>query len=413
MTWPTSAETMNRTPVKTNSILKGVRYEIRGELAARALELERQGFEVISLNIGNPGLFGYRTPETMRLAMIENLGQSEAYSHQKGIFPAREAVVMQQQGRGVMDTTADDVFMGNGVSECIDMALRALLNNGDEVLIPSPDYPLWSAAVALNQGVPVFYHCLPENGFQPDPDEILSLITARTRAIVLINPNNPTGAVYSRELLEEIASIAERKQIVVMSDEIYDEMLYGDAEHIPMATLVHETLCATFNGLSKIYRACGYRVGWIAFSGDRENARDYLHAVELLASLRLCANVPGQWAVQTALGGYQSIHELTSPGGRLYQARQAIIDGVNNSEFMSLCEPDGSMYAFPAVDTNLIEDFDDQRFAMELLEKKHVLIAPGSSFNVSYRNHFRLTTLPTGRKLQTVFQRMEEVLQTM
>ena len=404
---------MNKNPVITNQILKGVRYEIRGELAARAVELEKQGFEVISMNIGNPGLFGYRTPETMRLAMIENLGQSEAYCHQQGIFPAREAVVMQQQSRGVMGTAADDVFIGNGVSECIDLSLRALLNSGDEVLVPSPDYPLWSAAVALNHGTPVYYHCLPENDFQPDPEEILSLITERTRAIVLINPNNPSGAIYSQELLQAIARIAESKQIIVLSDEIYDEMLYGDAKHIPMATLVNDTLCATFNGLSKIYRACGYRVGWIAFSGDRQNAKEYLHAVELLASLRLCANVPGQWAVQTALGGYQSINELTSPGGRLYQARQAIIDGVNKSKYMSLCEPDGAMYAFPAIDTDLIEDFDDQRFAMELLEKRHVLIAPGSSFNVLYRNHFRLTTLPSERKLQIVFNRMEEVLETM
>lgn len=404
---------MPKTPIRTNSILEGVRYEIRGELAARAGALERQGYEVISLNIGNPGLFGYRTPETMRLAMIENLGQSEAYCHQKGIFPAREAVVMKQQSLGVMDVTADDVFMGNGVSECIDLALRALLNSGDEVLIPSPDYPLWSASVALNHGTPIYYNCRAENAFQPDPEEIRSLVNERTRAIVLINPNNPTGAVYSREALEEIATIAEQHQLVVFSDEIYDEMLYGEAQHIPMATLVHDTLCVTFNGLSKIYRACGYRVGWIVFSGDRENAKDYMHAVELVASLRLCANVPGQWAVQTALGGYQSIRELTSEGGRLYQARQAIIDGVNKSKFMSLVEPKGAMYAFPAIDTSLFESFDDLAFAMELLEKKHVLIAPGSSFNVPYRNHFRLTTLPTERNMQTVFERIEEVLETM
>ena len=412
MTLPIDKD-MHKKPIKTNHILEGVRYEIRGELAARAVTLERQGYEIISLNIGNPGLFGYRTPETMRLAMIENLGQSEAYCHQKGIFPAREAVVMQQQARGVMDVTADDVFMGNGVSECIDLALRALLNSGDEVLIPSPDYPLWSASVALNHGTAVYYPCKPENGFQPDPDEIRSLLTVRTRAIVLINPNNPTGAVYSRELLEEIAAIAEKNRLVVFSDEIYDEMLYGDAKHIPMATLVHDTLCVTFNGLSKVYRACGYRVGWMVFSGDRESAKDYLHAVELVASLRLCANVPGQWAVQTALGGYQSILELTSEGGRLFQARQAIIDGVKNSQFMSLHEPDGAMYAFPAIDTSFFESFDDLDFAMELLEKKHVLIAPGSSFNVPYRNHFRLTTLPTERKMHTVFERMEEVLENM
>lgn len=404
---------MAKKPIPTNRILEGVRYEIRGELAARATEMERKGYEIISLNIGNPGLFGYRTPETMRLAMIENLGQSEAYSHQKGIFPAREAVVMQQQYRGVMDVTAEDVYMGNGVSECIDLALRALLNSGDEVLIPSPDYPLWSASVALNHGKAVYYNCLPENRFQPDPDEIRGLINERTRGIVLINPNNPTGAVYSRELLEEIAGIAEQHQIVVFSDEIYDEMLFDDTEHIPMATLVKETLCATFGGLSKIYRACGYRVGWISFSGERDHAGNYLHAVELLASLRLCANVPGQWAVQTALGGFQSVRELTAPGGRLYQARQAIIDGVSKSRFMSLVVPNGSMYAFPAVDRSLFESFDDQKFALELLEKKHILIAPGSSFNVPYKNHFRLTTLPTERKMHMVFERMEDVLETM
>jgi alanine-synthesizing transaminase len=404
---------MLKEAIRTNAILEGVRYEIRGELAHRALELERQGYEIISLNIGNPGLFGYRTPETMRLAIIENLGQSEAYCHQKGVFPAREAVVMQQQSRGVMDVTADDVFMGNGVSECIDLVLRALLNSGDEVLVPSPDYPLWSASVSLNHGKPVYYHCRPENGFQPDPEEIRSLITPRTRGIVLINPNNPTGAVYARSLLEEIASIAEANDLIVFADEIYDQMLYEGVEHVPMATLVHDTLCATFNGLSKIYRACGYRVGWVSFSGDREHATEYLHAVELLASLRLCANVPGQWAVQTALGGYQSIGRLTAPGGRLFQSRQAVIDGVAASSYLDLQRPEGAMYAFPGVDPNRIPGFDDQEFALELLVKKHVLIAPGSSFNVPYRNHFRITTLPDERQMKQVFERMEEVLDGM
>lgn len=402
---------MRKAAIETNHILEGVRYEIRGELAHRAMELERQGYEIISLNIGNPGLFGYRTPETMRLAMIENLGQSEAYCHQKGVFPAREAVVMQQQDRGVMDVTAEDVFIGNGVSECIDLVLRALLNSGDELLVPSPDYPLWSAAVSLNHGNPVYYNCLPANGFKPDPDEILSLITPKTRGIVLINPNNPTGAVYDRELLEEIARIAEERQIIVFADEIYDQMLYGDAEHVPMATLVHGTLCATFSGLSKIYRACGYRVGWVAFSGERENAGEYLHAVELLASLRLCANVPGQWAVQTALGGFQSVRELTRPGGRLYQSRQAVIDGVKQSNYLELHAPQGAMYAFPSVNAERLPRFHDQRFALELLEKKHVLIAPGSSFNVPYRDHFRITTLPDEREMAEVFERMESVLQ--
>jgi len=404
---------MLKNPIQTNSILEGVRYEIRGELAHRAMELERQGYEIISLNIGNPGLFGYRTPETMRLAMIENLGQSEAYCHQKGIFPAREAVVMQHQDRGVMEVSADDVFMGNGVSECIDFALRALLNSGDEVLLPSPDYPLWSASVALNHGTAKYYNCRPENGFHPDPDEIRSLVTPRTRAVVLINPNNPTGAVYGREALEEIAGIADEHQLIVFADEIYDQMLYDGAQHVPMATLVHDSLCATFGGLSKIYRACGYRVGWVAFSGDREHAADYLHAVELLASLRLCANVPGQWAVQTALGGHQSIHQLTAPGGRLYQSRQAIIEGVARSKYLQLKTPEGAMYAFPGVDLEMLPDFHDRRFALELLEKRHVLIAPGSSFNVPYRNHFRITTLPDERQIETVFGRMEEVLELM
>ncbi len=396
-----------------NQGLQSVRYEIRGDLAARAMQMERQGYEIISLNIGNPGLFGYRTPETMRLAMIENLYQAEAYCHQKGIFPAREAVVMQQQDRGILDISAEDVVMGNGVSECIDLTLRALLNDGDEVLLPSPDYPLWSASVTLNQGKPVYYSCRPENGFQPDPEEIAALISERTRAIVVINPNNPTGAVYRRDVLEAIAALAEQHQLVVFSDEIYDQILYEDAQHVPMASLVHDTLCATFNGLSKIYRACGYRVGWVVFSGDREHASEYLHAVELLSSLRLCANVPGQWAVQTALGGYQSIEQLTAPGGRLFESRQAVIDAVERSRYLSLCRPMGAMYAFMRVDTGPFANFNDREFALELLEKKHVLIAPGSSFNVPYRDHFRITTLPTVRQMEEVFVRMEEVLESM
>ncbi|NNL95651.1 MAG: aminotransferase class I/II-fold pyridoxal phosphate-dependent enzyme [Xanthomonadales bacterium] len=345
--------------------------------------------------------------------MIENLGSSEAYCHQKGIFPAREAVVMQQQHRGVLDVTAEDVFIGNGVSELIDLSLRALLNPEDEVLIPSPDYPLWTASVSLNQAKPVYYNCKPENGFQPDPGEIASLITPRTRAIVVINPNNPTGAVYKRELLEAIAGLAEKHRLVLFSDEIYDQMLYGEAVHVPMATLVKDSLCVTLSGLSKVYRACGYRVGWAVVSGDRENAREYIHAMEMLASLRLCANVPGQWAVQTALGGVQSIEQLTTPGGRLYESRQAIIDGVENSRFMTMVEPEGAMYGFPGVDPELIAGFDDQAFALKLLEQQHILVTPGSSFNVPYKNHFRLTTLPRPGKYQRVFEQIEECLASM
>ena len=391
--------------------LSDVRYEIRGNLANRALELERLGYEIISLNIGNPGAFGFRTPETMRLAMIENLHSSEAYCHQKGIFPAREAVVMQQQDRGVPGVTAEDVFIGNGVSELIDLTLRALLNPGDEVLIPSPDYPLWTAGVTLNQGKPVHYPCPPENLFQPDLAVMESLITPRTRAIVVINPNNPTGAVYSRETLETIVAMADRHELMLFSDEIYDEMTYEGAEFIPLATLVENTVCATFSGLSKVYRACGYRVGWVVLSGDRDHAQDYLNALELLASLRLCSNVPAQWAVQTALGGFQSIFDLVKPGGRLYESRQTIIDGVDASQYLTLIKPQGSMYAFVGVNTATLPDFDDNAFALDLLEQKHVLVAPGVSFNVDYRNHFRITLLPDVPTLQAVFVRIEDLLQ--
>ncbi len=400
-------------PVRPNSTLRNVSYEIRGTLANRAHDLEKLGYEIVSLNIGNPGLFGFRTPETMRLAMIENLGDSEPYCHQKGIFPAREAIVMQQQNRGVMDVTAEEVFIGNGVSELIDLTLRALLNTDEEVLVPSPDYPLWSASVALNRGKARYYHCKPEHGFQPDPEEIASLIGPRTRAIVLINPNNPTGAVYSEELLRAIAAIAEAHQLVVFSDEIYDSMVYGEARHIPMATIVKDTLCATFGGLSKVYRACGYRVGWVSFSGDKERAADYIHAVELLASLRLCSNVPGQWAVQTALGGYQSIKELIRENGRLHQSRQAVIDACAASRYLDLVAPDGAMYAFPGVDAARLPGFDDRKFALELLEKKHVLVAPGSSFNFPRSNHFRVTTLPNRAVIEDVFGRIEDVLDGM
>ena len=396
--------------IRSSPSLANVRYEIRGRLARRAQEMERMGYEITSLNIGNPGSFGFRTPETMRLAMIENLRSAEGYCHQKGIFPAREAVVMQQQERGVRGVTADDVFMGNGVSELIDLTLRALLAADEEVLVPSPDYPLWTAAVNLNRGRAVHYPCRPERRFVPDPDEIESLITKRTRAIVVINPNNPTGAVYPRPVLEAIARIAEKYHLLVLADEIYDQMTYDDAEFTPMATLVHQTLCGTLSGLSKVYRACGYRVGWAVFSGDVEHSRDYLSALELLSSLRLCSNVPGQWAVQTAIGGYQSIRELMIPGGRLYESRKAIIEAVQRSRYLQLATPMGAMYAFVGVRTDLLPDFDDQQFALDLLEHTHVLVAPGSSFNVPYRNHFRITNLPEPQVIGEVFARIEELL---
>jgi alanine-synthesizing transaminase len=407
----TEDQTLTTRTIKPSDSLRGVRYEIRGRLAHRAHEMQRRGYEIIALNIGNPGLFGFRTPETMRLAMIENLHSSEAYCHQKGIFPAREAVVMQQQERGIAGVTAEQVFMGNGVSELIDLTLRALLDPGDEILVPSPDYPLWTASVTLNRGRPVHYPCPPALGFQPDLDVLARLVTPRTRGIVVINPNNPTGAVYPRETLQALADLAERHGLIVFSDEIYDQMTYEAAVSIPMATLAGDVLCATFSGLSKVYRACGYRVGWVVFSGQTERARSYLEALDLLASLRLCSNVPGQWAVQTALGGFQSIRELVRPGGRLYESRQALIDGVRASRFLHMVPPAGAMYAFIGVDRDRLPGFDDQAFALDLLEKKHVLIAPGTSFNASYNSHFRVTNLPDPATLAEVFRRMEEVLQ--
>jgi len=396
--------------LKTSESLRNVRYEIRGKLARRAQDLTRMGYEIISLNIGNPALFGFRTPETMRLAMIENFPESEGYVHQKGIFPAREAVVMQQQGRGVHGVSAEEVFIGNGVSELIDLNLRALLNEGDEVLVPSPDYPLWTAAVNLNRGRAVHYPCRPENGFVPDPDEIAALVTPRTRAVVVINPNNPTGAVYPRAVLERIASLCERRGLVVFCDEIYDQITYEGAEFVPMATLVHDTVCITMAGLSKVYRAAGYRVGWAIVSGKLRVAQDLLAALELLSSLRLCSNVPGQWAVQTALGGYQSIKELTAPGGRLFESRKVIVESAAANPALVLQAPRGAMYAFIGVDTERVPQFDDQQFALDLLEQKHVLVAPGVSFNVPYRSHFRITNLPDATTLRAVFQRVDELL---
>lgn len=320
---------------------------------------------------------------------------------------------MQQQNRGVMDVTAEEVFIGNGVSELIDLTLRGLLNLDDEVLVPSPTYPLWTASVTLNGGKAVHYPCKPENAFVPDIDDIEALVTDRTKAIVLINPNNPTGAVYPEALLRRIATLARERGLIIMSDEIYDEMLYEGAEFVPMATVADGAMCISYGGLSKVYRACGYRVGWCSISGHSDQARDYIDGLELLAALRLCSNVSGQWAVQTALGGYQSIHELTSPGGRLFETRQVVVEEVAKSQWLTLQIPSGSMYAFIGVDTSMIADFDDEAFALRLLEEQQVLLAPGSSFNTTYRNHFRITLLPRDELMREVFRRIDVVLSEM
>lgn len=397
-------------PVSTPSHLTKVRYEIRGPLARRATELERQGYEIVKLNIGNPAAFGFRTPETMRLALIENLSQAEGYCHQKGIFPAREAIVMETQSRGIDGVTAEDIFMGNGVSELILMTMEALVGPGDEVLLPAPDYPLWSAAVVITGATPVYYPCREENGYVPDPAEVASLVTSKTKALILINPNNPTGAVYPEEVVTKLVRIAEEKKLVLFSDEIYDKILYDGATHFPVAKYCKDTLCATFGGLSKVYRACGLRTGWVFFSGKRGHAKQYMETLELLASLRLCSNVPGQWAVQTALGGVQSIYDLTAPDGRLGRQRAAVLRGVAKSRFLDLVTPRGALYGFVRVKSEELPDFDDHRFAMTLLEKQHVLVVPGSSFNVEYHDHFRVTLLPDEDTMAEVFGRIERLL---
>lgn len=401
---------MSMPSLKTRERLSEVRYEIRGELARRARELEAQGRTLVKLNIGNPGAFGFRAPEHLQRAIADRIANTDPYTHQQGLPAAREAIAEFHRLRGTPNASPERVFVGNGVSELIDLSLRALLNPGDEVLLPSPDYPLWSAATILNDGRPVYYRCTPENGFLPDPEEIASLVSPRTRAIVLINPNNPTGASYPRELLERIVAIAASHHLLLMSDEIYDEILYDGATFQPLAPLAGDLPCLSFGGLSKVHRACGWRVGWAVLSGDPLASGDFHHAMDLLGALRLCANVPGQFAIEQALHGEDTIRALTAPGGRLHDTRRALIDCCEASEHLSLVAPQGALYGFPAVVGDAAEGFDDHAFALEMLETEDVLVVPGSSFNVPYRNHFRVTLLPEANVLRDVFARIERVL---
>jgi len=400
-------------PIKPSAHLAEVRYEIRGALTRRSRELEAAGLPIIKLNIGNPGRYGFETPAHLREAIAAHLRDSEAYGHEQGLEEAREVIAAQQRARGARGVEVERVFVGNGVSELIDLSLRALLQPGDEVLLPSPDYPLWSAATILNDGQPRYYRCQAENGHLPDPDEIESLVTARTRAIVLINPNNPTGAVYPRELLERIVRIAERHHLLLLSDEIYDEILYDGAQFEPLAKVAGDVPCVSFGGLSKVHRACGYRVGWMSLSGDPVRTHDYRDALQLLAALRLCANVTAQWAVRPALESKPTIGALTSAGGRLHEARRMILEGVAHSEFLELVAPGGALYAFPRVRADRVPHFDDNAFALRLLEEESVLVVPGSSFNVPASRHLRLTLLPPPEQLREVFVRIERVLERM
>ncbi|WP_266180594.1 aminotransferase class I/II-fold pyridoxal phosphate-dependent enzyme [Dyella humicola] len=396
--------------IKPSAHLADVRYEIRGALTRRSRELEAAGLPIIKLNIGNPGRYGFDTPAHLREAIARHLQDSEAYGHEQGLEEAREAIAAQQRYRGAHGVEVERIFIGNGVSELIDLSLRALLQPGDEVLLPSPDYPLWSAATILNDGKPRYYRCLAENGHLPDPDEIEALVTPRTRALVLINPNNPTGAVYPRELLERIVAVAERHRLLLLSDEIYDEILYDGNPFQPLAAVAGDLPCVSFGGLSKVHRACGYRVGWMSLSGDPSRTTDYRDALQLLAALRLCANVTAQWAVRPALQSAPTIHALTVAGGRLHEARREVLDGVAASEFLDIVSPSGALYAFPRVRSDRLADFDDNAFALRLLEEESVLVVPGSSFNVPHSRHLRLTLLPPPEQIREVFVRIERVL---
>lgn len=401
---------MSGTPVTPSRRLAEVRYDIRGPLSRRAHELEREGRAILRLHIGNPGLFGFRVPQHLREAIASHLPDSEAYCHQQGLAEAREAIAARHRRHGA-EAAAERVFVGNGVSELIDLSLRALLDPGDEVLIPAPDYPLWTAATRLNGGVAVHYPAPAARGHLPDPGEIEALVSPRTRALVVINPNNPTGAVYSRELLVELVEVARRHGLVLLVDEIYDSVLYDGAVHVPLAPLAGEVPCVSYGGLSKVHLACGYRVGWLAVTGEVARSRELVQAFDLLASLRLCSNVTAQWAIRPALEGPNEIARLTAPGGRLHAARAAILDAVAASSFLRVVPPGGALYAFPGVDPERLPDFDDAAFALDLLEAENILLVPGSSFNIAGRNHFRVTLLPEPAQVADAFARIERQLE--
>ena len=390
--------------------LRGVCYDIRGPVLDYANKLEDEGQKILKLNIGNPAPFGFHAPDEIIRDVIYNLRDAEGYSHSKGLFAARKAVVHRCQSDGLLNTDINDVIMGNGVSELIVMAMQALLNSGDEVLVPAPDYPLWTAASSLAGGTPVHYLCDEENGWQPDIADIEAKITSRTRAIVVINPNNPTGAVYTEQSLKALVALAEQHNLVVLADEIYDRILYDDAVHIPLASIVEKVLCITFNGLSKTYRLAGFRSGWMIMSGNKEYAKSYIEGLEMLASMRLCANVPAMLAVQTALGGYQSINDLIKPGGRLYQQRELAHQLITAIPGVSCVKPQAAMYLFPKLDAEVYPIADDQNLVLELLKQERMLLVQGSAFNWPDRQHLRIVFLPDEEHLRTAMGRLSQFL---
>ena len=374
--------------------LSGVCYDIRGPVLAEANRMEEEGQSILKLNIGNLAPFDFSAPDEMITDVILNIRKAQGYTHSKGTFPARKAIMQECQRLCIPNIELDDIFLGNGVSELIVMANQALLNDGDEVLVPTPDYPLWTAAVRLSGGTPIHYICDESKGWEPDLADMEAKITAKTRALVIINPNNPTGAVYSEETLLEIVALARKHQLVLFADEIYSKMLFDDAKHIPAAKLAQDIVCVSFNGLSKAYRLAGFRSGWMIVSGDKDRAKEYISGLEMLSSMRLCANVPAMLAIQTALGGYQSIQELITPGGRLYEQREAAYHALTAIDGVSCVKPSGAIYLFPKVDKAMYRFDDDEKLALDFLRQQKVLIVQGTAFNLPTKDHFRLVFLP-------------------
>ncbi len=394
--------------------LQNVRYDVRGPILTEAQRLEAEGHRILKLNIGNTAPFGFEAPEAILADMIHHLPESQGYSDSRGIYSARTAVSQYYQSRGLKDTLVEDVYIGNGVSELISMVLQAFVDDGNEILVPAPDYPLWTGAVSLSGGTPVHYLCDEENGWNPDLADIESKITENTHALVIINPNNPTGAVYSPETVKAMVDIARRHDLVIFSDEIYEKILYDDATHHHAATYAgDDVLCLTFSGLSKAYRVCGYRAGWVMISGPKEVATDFLEGLTLIANMRMCSNVPAQHAIQTALGGYQSIEELIRPGGRFYEQIKLADKLLNDIPGVSNVTPQGALYCFPKLDPEVYAIEDDEEFVMDLLRAKKLLVTHGTGFNWVAPDHFRVVCLPDEELLEEAIGRIADHLATM
>ncbi len=397
-------------PISKSTKLANVCYDIRGPVLDRAREMEEEGQKIIKLNIGNLAVFGLEPPDEIVQDMIRNLANAAGYTDSKGLFAPRKSIVHYTQEKQIAGVTVDDVYLGNGASELITMSLNALLDDGDEVLVPAPDYPLWTASVSLSGGRPVHYLCDEQSDWCPDIADIRAKITPNTKAIVVINPNNPTGALYPTELLEQIVQVAREHQLIVMADEIYDKTLYDGNTHTSIASLADDVLFVTFNGLSKNYRSCGYRAGWMIVSGEKRHAQDYIEGLNMLSSMRLCSNTPGQLAIQTALGGYQSIDDLVAPTGRLCRQRDIAYDALSQIPGVSVVKPKAALYMFPRLDPKVYPIVDDQQFAYDLLEEEKLLIVQGTGFNWPTPDHFRLVFLPNTDDLHEALERIERFL---